>query len=377
MTHARLIRSLLPIAATLGWLCAAGITAADVVSDRAAAILVYPLIVHDSTQCTDTLIEISNTSTELVTAHCFYVNANSHCSNTGLPCSSGAQCAGGLCLPDWNETDFLIRLTARQPLAWLASEGLQNYCGASPTSGEPCIPLDGIKRRGPTGQTNTGTRIPPVSDDPFVGELKCIAVDEQRRPVERNVLVGSTTIETACEGECLDVTRHNAIGIQAIEGTNNQDNRLVLGQEYNPCPNTLIMNHFFDFATDPASGDTVFNVLVLVPCSEDFLLQNNNLAKITAQFLVFNEFEQRFSTSTHVQCFASLPISNIDTGQATRSIFTVGIAGTLTGQTRITGVGSGGHALLGVHFDGHGAHSSAANLHFQGISSTPDVIVLP
>jgi hypothetical protein len=215
-----------------------------------------------------------------------------------------------------------------------------------------------------------------VSDNPFLGELKCVAVDDADHPTDRNVLVGSAITEEGCE--CLDVTRYNAIGIQAIQGANNGDNTLVLGDEYEACPNTLILNHFFDGAADPTTGETVVGNLTLVPCSENFVRQDNDLTLIVAQFLVFNEFEQRFSTSTRVQCYASMPLSNIDTTQAERSIFSVGVAGTLTGQTRIQGVSTGGgHGLLGVYFDLHGVQSTAANLHFQGITDQPDFIYLP
>jgi hypothetical protein len=349
---------------------------AHIASDRPAAIVVYPVITVSTEHCVDTLIQISNTSTETAIAHCFYVNATGQCSNTGRACFRPSECPGGTCLPQWRETDFVVYLTARQPLVWQASQGLTGFCTPNQTPGVRCIPLDGRTRRGQDGQSNAGTRIPPVNDDPFVGELKCIAVDRQLHPVDRNVLVGTATTKETCR-DCLDVTRHNAIGIQAIPGANNSDSTLVLGEEYEFCPNTLIVNHFFDGATSPVTGETISGVLALVPCSQDFQQQDRNLNQITAQFLVFNEFEQRFSTSTRVQCYASLPLSSIDTTQPTRSIFHVGIAGTLTGQTRIVGVSSGGHGLLGAYFDLHGNHSTAANVHFQGISNEIDIIQLP
>lgn len=78
-----------------------------------------------------------------------------------------------------------------------------------------------------------------------------------------------------------------------------------------------------------------------------------------------------------VATIASLPLSEIDTRQPTRSIFDVGVAGTLVGQTRIRGVGIAGRGLLGAYFDLHGDHSSAANLHLQGASEQVDVSRLP
>ena len=71
---------------------------------------------------------------------------------------------------------------------------------------------------------------------------------------------------------------------------------------------------------------------------------------VIAQFLVYNEFEQRFSTSRTVNCLLTTQISLIDTTQPTRSIFSAGTAGTVAGQTRITGVNGGliGSATLNL-----------------------------
>ena len=72
--------------------------------------------------------------------------------------------------------------------------------------------------------------------------------------------------------------------------------------------------------------------------------------------LVYNEFEQRFSTSARVECYRATTLADIDTRPGptgdTTSIFSVGVEGTLTGQTRIRGVhtadGPLGYGLLGV-----------------------------
>jgi hypothetical protein len=93
------------------------------------------------------------------------------------------------------------------------------------------------------------------------------------------------------------------------------------------------------------------------------------------QYLVFNEFEQRVSTSKPFDCkFISL-ISNIDTTQNERSIFSAGVAGTLTGQTRLNAIGSG---VLGVATEIHDLAAIADfNLHYQGDRTDPDFIILP
>jgi hypothetical protein len=370
----------------------------DVASDRAAAIVKYPWVVA-AVGLTDTVIQLSNTDRGApIDVHCFYINANPHCTNTGDVCFSAEECCStglgcGICLPGWNETDFHIRLTPAQPIAWLASEGLDDF------------PIDGILRTGSDGSSNAGSRIPPVPEDPFIGELKCFAVAPEGFPVDRNVLKGEATLETFFpeitmlgQPEVFDVAKYNAVGIQALPGAVNDDNTLVLGgpePEYNGCPNVTIVNHFADFVADPATQDEcdpeieddpdcIVTQLVLVPCSQDLLRQRPAAAVV--QYLVYNEFEQRFSTSRPLQCLQALNLSSIDTSQPTRSIFSAPVLGTVTAQTRLTPIGSG---LVGVAIESHDSDfidvisttlrtdSAAFNLHFQGDRPDPDLIVLP
>jgi len=342
---------------------------ADVTSDKAAAILVWPKIrfVEGSV---DTIIQVSNTSTDTQILHCFYINATSHCSVTERACDTITNpCAPseGLCLPGWIETDFQVVLTPRQPIFWTVGDGLAGNQ----------LPLDGVAFRGPRGESNAGTRIPPVSEPDYVGELKCVVVDGEGRAVARNVIKGEATIvEPAVSVEPLSVDKYNAVGIQAIEGDANGDNVLVLGgeaNEYNGCANILIADHFFDFAANPVNGDTIESRLVLVPCSQDLL--NQIPGGTTVQYLVFNEFEQRFSTSTPIQCYFERQISSIDTRNPERSIFSVYVSGTLSGQTRIRGVGQG---LLGILRTSSGdGRVAAVNLHMQGDRELPDQIIIP
>src|SRR5262245_10824951 len=97
--HMRTLRTaLLTLLAVATALLSVSPARADVASDRAAAILVFPrVLVTDFTPVsgetferirTDTTIQISNTTTDPVSLHCFYVNANSTCSVTGIPCDS-------------------------------------------------------------------------------------------------------------------------------------------------------------------------------------------------------------------------------------------------------------------------------------------------
>jgi hypothetical protein len=345
-----------------GMLLWTGAVRADVTSTSAAAIVVFPKILVDVTafRRLDTVIQLTNTAAHPVNVRCFYVNANGFCSNDeSLICDPEDPQGSGhvavscesqfaACIPDWQETDFSFRLTSKQPIVWTAFEGM------------PVLPLDpgtGVE----TGEVNIGS-IPPSPANPMRGELKCIEVDDAEAPNDKNDLKGEATIERfTTDTPTLDIRGYNGIGIQAIAGANNGDDTLILGPangdppgEYNACPNILVLDHFFDDAREPALGDVVRTHLTLVPCSENF----NQQAPITTtvQFLVYNEFEQRFSTSRPVTCFSEITLSDIDTklgatGDA-QSIFNVNVQGTLTGQTLVRGVADSdtthGHGLLAI-----------------------------
>lgn len=280
-------------ALALGWLMAGGVlqpAAADVASDHAAAIVVFPKLLVDTTNGLDTFVRLSNVSDTPLNVYCFYVNATPFCSIVQGDCFPdkrscsafvGGQTHIGTCIPQWQPTDFIIRLTRDQPTGWLVSEGesincrqLAGVCSNDGTTScvrnsdcgpgnhcvfPPCLPLDGgpLGRTGPMGQLNEGA-IPLSPEDPFIGELKCIAVDETLAPIARNDLIGEALIgriNSGPENE-IEVAGYNAVGIPAIPSTGNRDNTLVIGgpaatAEYEGCPNVLILDHFFDGAVDP------------------------------------------------------------------------------------------------------------------------------
>ena len=284
----------------------------EVGSDQAAAMIVYPYVTSDNAHGTDTFLQISNTSTDPVVVHCFWDAAGTAdpflvCSNTSL-------------------VDFQFALTPRQPIGWRASTGLSVF------------PLDGINRIGPGGAINENSLIPPVPTDPYVGSLRCIAVDPNLVPVERNVLIGTATIgQRSAGGSSVDGAQYNAIGFLAHSGAGNGDQTLVLGgtgAEYAGCPNVNVLPHFFDSAVEPAAQtSTISTTLVLVPCSRD--LAHLVPSASVVMYDVYNEFEQHLSTQKGLQCQQISTLSTIDTANPDRSIFNVQVAGTLTGQTHI------------------------------------------
>ncbi len=517
---------------SLSALATGPLAAEEITSDHPAAILVFPKILVDAEGedgRLDTFVTISNISTQPINVLCYYVNATPICATGNGVCFPERTCTGS-CLPQWQQTDFRFRLTREQPTGWLASVGAGVGCnrlGRCSNDGAtmcednqdcpadarcvfaPCLPLDGGIPGGFPGQTNEGSLIPPSPEDPFIGELKCIAVDETGAPTDRNDLVGRALIGFAREdGEFIDVAGYNPIGFPAIEGRNNRDLDLVLGgptgenpeqnpadaecladqpstcAEYAGCPNILILDHYFDGAIDPLAlnrclpegvcaisggacatdGDCLANTcedsvcsvsghdcgddtdcentcdditeectlsgtncgplgsecepatmdvrviteITMVPCTQDFEEgipgpgEGTGPASTQVQFLVFNEFEQRFSTSTTLTCFSELPLSAIDTSQPERSIFSAGVGGTLTGQTRMRGAISStvggkarGNTLVAIAEEfrcsgpiwefpscnfvntGNLVSSAAKNFHFQGRRPQSDYIYLP
>jgi hypothetical protein len=372
-----------------------------VTTNESAAIVLYPKIKVDLNTCVagtcslngascqtnddcqdpavagvDTLIQLTNTSEFLTKVHCFYTNTNSHCSNAPSTICTDANfrsvCpAGGLCVPGWQETDFRLTLTKRQPISWSVNQGL------------PSLPLASTPGQGTPPQFNEGS-IPPVLEVPFTGELICIQVDVNTElPTDRNDLKGEASIVKTV-GTRIDDAKYNAIGIKAIEGRQDGNPGVlniggpeaeygVINENVDPpftgCPNVLTVNHFFDGANvithQGALGAPVHTDLTIVPCQRDYLTQTANQPGATVQFLIYNEFEQRFSTSTRVDCYKEVPLSDIDTrpgpdGNAS-SIFSVGVQGTLTGMSRLRSVsgpnvdGYDGRAILALVGENWGA----------------------
>lgn len=389
----------------------AGVATADVTSDRAAAILVFPKLISSSAddnvlsareEVIDTTIQLTNTSDQEVFLRCFYVNANSHCSNDEtMVCNANSDCGGsgpgGTCDPGWLEIDFEITLTPYQPVVWNLSDGLTNL----PCSDTPCNVAG-------TNYSNSGS-IPPANEDPFMGELKCVQVGPNNEPVDRNDVKGEATIVTLRPNpvgsqRSVDARGYNAVGIQAIPDAVDADNTLRLGEEYNGCPSYLILDHFFDDAVEPINGSYVKTHLTLVPCSQNFELQST--FDTTVQLLVYNEFEQRFSASQNLNCFKEYELCALGTGRdrpftgpdavdpayesCQRSVFSAFVSGTLTGQTRIRGVDDGseehGNGLIGVAEEFHRRNAdtlrdvtstAAFNIHQSGTRESADIIQMP
>ncbi|MGD9762973.1 MAG: hypothetical protein AB7V27_04580 [Candidatus Binatia bacterium] len=371
-------------------------------SDYAAGYVVLPKVVVHTTGgtppvllggvTTDTLIQITNINqAESINVHCWWVNANKHCATpTGAICETNADCVAQEaplpCQQDWGVTNFEFTLTPGQPIGFLASEGLNPI----PCSSGTCIGL-------------ASGAVLAVPEDPFRGELKCLQVSDSDEPVDQNDLKVEATIvshDSDSDPAVTTAAAYNGVGFRSVDvGSQAATDPICLGSapseapgcagNYAPCPNVLHLEHFFENA-NTGLGSFATTELTLVPCSEDLGDPAASEAfSVTAQMLVYNEFEQRFSTSASVQCYKSVRLSDIDTQPGVSndqfSIFAVGVQGTIVGQTRIKGVSNGGGRLgfgiIGVANENHSAtvggtvvSTAAFNLQHVGFRQTGDAV---
>lgn len=248
-----------------------------------SALLVFPLIQSDDFGG-DTRIELVNLSGNGQDVECFYVQGDETC----------------------NEIGFFLSLTPYQPISWLATEGLNNGLSAVP----PFF--------------STG------------GELKCAVVPPDGAPdLEfHNTIQGRATVYSA-GGRTVS---YGAVGFQRLSPGDFTGVVSLDGRTYAQCPDKL---HFDVLADQPTATPATTSDLILVPCSQDLLLQVP--ATITVQFLVVNEFETQFSVSITVTCFSRLQLIQIaDTLQRAT-------LGTDTAHLIIRGVNG---PLLGLVVDG-------------------------
>jgi len=314
---------------------------AEITIEKGASILVFPKVEVDDD--TDTVIQIANTGNSMVHAKCYYVNAALVSTITGGPCDTPSL----TCVPLWQETDFNIWLTKQQPTHWVASRGRRVALGEFGTD------LAGF----PPGL------VPPLGDF-FIGELKCVEVTESDEPVIGNHLKGEATlvITDDVDPQFLqsDVAKYNAIGITGDPDVAAANPLLLNDVMYNACPEKLILNHFSTLSEDPVVSDLnerlidgvtldseTATLLTLVPCTEDFETQTPTT--VTVQFVVYNEFEERFSASTTITCYLEVELTEIDSPTSPeRSIFSEPVLGSLVGHAEITPVRGPGGAARGV-----------------------------
>lgn len=332
---------------------------ADVATDRAGSVIVFPKVIADGVR--DTLIQIANTKNTGVAAHCIYVNAAGLCGGiTGRGsqfCNVDTDCPIDVntdqpqpCVHQCDECDFDIFLTPQQPTVWRKSTGRAGFDG-----------FDGF---------------PPGSPDkcvtqPFVGELKCIEVAGDGSPKAGNSLKGEATIVGQGPG---NISQYNAIAIMANSASALDFNGgfalnftagwqcegggdATDGQsctppgspphvpplttctgtctkavgEYNPCPADLVMNHYPQGAFDDFTFAQSFTEVTLVPCTE-LIEPFQQPVRVSANFEAIDDMEVSLG-SAHVDGDCQLNMQLSDPRIAGGTLFT--FLGTTGLKTRI------------------------------------------
>ena len=307
---------------------------AQIPAQEPAAMVSYPRIEVWGLRQVDTQITLGNASDDPATAYCQYLNATGECAATGAPClndSFDSFCVteanpGDTCLPRRSLADFTVTVQPQSVLGWNAKDGLPST-----------LP----------------TQIPPVATDPFIGELRCLVVSADDEPLPRDVLIGNATVYSA-DSTGQPPAGYSAIGVRST-GVNDGNRVLCLGAdaqgqcpvaEYVPCPRVLQFTHFYGAAFLPPDRPVdVLTTLTLVSCSRPADLFNPTPVQL--QVATYNEFGQQTGVGgvTMTGWFADLVLERVSPA------FTVGVQGTLGGQTRLRAVlgptGPGG-GLLGV-----------------------------
>lgn len=377
MRRQRGLVGLMGLAALVGWGVNARLAEARVTTEQSASILVFPKVI--ATASRDTVIQITNTSNNMRHAHCFYVDGSPV--NPDLP-------VGPFNPPRWVETDFDIWLTRQQPTHWVVSTGRWDDPTDDSCRAALCIPANSGGNNGTADCCDAGFdpgRIPPMGPN-FTGELKCVEVDASGFPVPGNSLKGEATLVDRDTGSTFDVSKYNAIGLKGFD-TNNMDGVLCLGggvnascpsgAEYEACPQTWILDTPSVNAENPVVGSESSTAveLTVVPCSENFETQEPT--SVTLQFAITNEFEQTFSASTTVTCWANWRLEEIN------PIFDVTAVGGNTLQTRVRAAAGTPRGIMAVVEEtvstgargqarvAHNPHNSFAD------QSGQDLIVIP
>jgi hypothetical protein len=321
------------LAAVAAAVLSAGRAPAAVSTAAPASLLVFPLVTVSG--AVDTEIRLTNTGGAPQPVRCVYVDGS---------------------LAPGTARDFRVVLTGGQPVAWLASAG-------------GTVALD-------------GGMIPPVPNTPFTGTLRCVAAESDGTPTAGDVLIGSAAILRGAPAP--DSAAYPAVGFSATGTSADAPEVLVLGgspSEYAACPAELALQPYLDGATvslGPAGAveRTAATTLALATCSSDPIAG----AAATVRIRLVNELGQAFITTRPLRELLVSPLSQLDTNVPGRSIFSSAVAGTATGNMRITTLGTGS-AVLAVALtalgdgDGAGGHRTTVQPQLLGERGAPGDLV--
>ncbi len=344
-----------------------GQAGADVASDKAGSVIIFPKVIADGTR--DTLISLTNTWNSTAFVHCEYRQGLGTCLLNGAPCSTDTDCIGqGFCqgpLPRClsngrrcrtvddcpsgdicggvddlrcRTANFDLVLTRQQPTIWRVSTGrvldltadpdgscdpdpdgsLQQVCPGfffslcDPENPDPdtCDPLN------PSGRV-----LPPPGSPSFQGELRCFQFAQDMEGMNpQDAIKGEAIIETL---DSPQISKYNSINIEG--GTDSGDLVLKLNNvEYNACPTELeftnhavgagdpVVNSLLPAADCAVTGCPVRTEITVVPCSSDYEHEEGVPETAALNFEFFDEFEAlRASRGVELQCWANLDLDDL------------------------------------------------------------------
>jgi hypothetical protein len=332
-------------------------------SDTHQSILIFPKVIADGTR--DTLVQIVNTSNSWVWVYCMYVDGQ-----LTFPDQPPGPSNPSLC----TQMDFSLTLERQQPTHWMASRG-------RPLDDDPSCSSEQARCEG--AGIDPG-EVRPVTEG-FRGYLLCVETDASGSSSSGNHLIGEATLLGI---ESTTASKYNAIGLRSTED-NNSDGVLCLGgktpseqcpngAEYEGCPQSWRLSHSPDGTGEPTfpSGTSSDTVVTLVPCTLDF--KSGPASQVTVQFTLTNEFEQQFSVSTSIACWASTSLAEIN------PVFTRSFMDSDFIQTTMRASSSSSSRFIAVAETaavgadtGTWVSTVAQELHRNRVDTSGDIIILP
>jgi hypothetical protein len=211
-----------------------------------------------------------------------------------------------------------------------------------------------------------------------------VAAEPDGTPTASDVLLGDATIQRAAPNP--DSASYGAIGFGATGTSADAPDVLVLGgpmAEYDACPESVVLQPFLDGAVielgpGPALQRETATAIALVTCSS----APGFGALSTLDLELTTEVGTRFVKRRTMREHLVTDLSRLDGSTPTSSVFNSAVAGSPSGNLRITAV-SPGSGVLAVALTSHvdpddpaAAHRTAVQPQFAGTRPLPDLVDL-
>jgi hypothetical protein len=288
-------------AALTAVMATSGAFAAVANTSQKGSLLIYARI--DVRPGFDTIVRMSNDNNAKATVKCYYMNEVK------------------------GRTDFEFDITKKQPVWW----SVQNGFGSITVN------------KFPTDVVNT---LFSSANSPFVGELKCWAVDRTGfNTISFNHLSGNATVYDFNTGTAFQYNSWNFRGnaaLNAVLGVPGVD-RLVLDgtpNNYDACPQYLIAHYSPAGATLDSGGGAInvhSNDLSIVSCNQD-LRQDFTPYWTKLELTSWNEYEVKFTGAW--ECSNGYHFFDLTTADKVPEVHTIDVLKTNAALLMVEGVAS-------------------------------------